>query len=239
MPRPVPRVPRQLPAQPAGFTGRTAHLSTLDGLVPEEGRSGGAVTIAAISGTAGVGKTALAVQWAHRVGDRFPDGQLYANLRGHTRGGPTPPIEVLTQFLSALEVPAERVPVDLDAASAMFRTLTTDRRMLVLLDNAADPDQVRPLLPAGSACLVVVTCRDRLTGLVASHGARQVSLDVLSPADALELLASVLGPERVRAEPVAAADFAQLCAHLPLALRIAAANLADHPAAGSTTTWPN
>jgi tetratricopeptide (TPR) repeat protein len=189
------------------------------------------VTIIAISGTAGVGKTALAVQWAHRVRDRFPDGQLYANLRGHAEGGPTPPIEVLAQFLIALDVPAERVPVDLETAAAMFRTLTTDRRMLVLLDNAAGPDQVRPLLPAGPAC-VVVTGRERMTGLVALHGARQVTLDVLSPEDSLDLLAHVLAPHRVRAEPVAAAELAKLCAHLPLALRIAAANLADHPERG-------
>jgi DNA-binding SARP family transcriptional activator/tetratricopeptide (TPR) repeat protein len=228
--RPVPRVPRQLPARPAGFTGRTAQLSTLDDLVPAS--PGGAMAIAAISGTAGVGKTALAVHWGHRVSDRFPDGQLYANLRGHTRGGAARPIEVLAQFLSALDVPAERVPVDVEAASAMFRTLTTDRKMLVLLDNAAGPDQIRPLLPAGPGCLVVVTGRDRMTGLVAMHGARQLTLDVLNPDDALELLASVLGPGRVRAEPAAAADFAKLCAYLPLALRIAAANLSDRPGYG-------
>ncbi|HUQ60141.1 AfsR/SARP family transcriptional regulator [Lentzea sp.] len=223
--RPALRVPRQLPARPPGFTGRNAQLSALDGLTPAGGVT---LTITAISGTAGVGKTALAVHWAHRVRDRFPDGQLYANLRGHSQGGAAPPIEVLAQFLSALEVPAERVPVDLETAAAMYRTLTTDRRMLVLLDNAAGPDQVRPLLPAGPAC-VVVTGRDRMTGLVALHGARQVTLDVLSPEDALELLAYVLGARRVRAEPVAAAELAKLCAHLPLALRIAAANLADHP----------
>ncbi|MEU0877038.1 BTAD domain-containing putative transcriptional regulator [Lentzea sp. NPDC005914] len=227
--RAAPRVPRQLPAQPPGFTGRVSAVSTLDRLVPSS--ADGAVTITAISGTAGVGKTALAVHWAHRVRDRFPDGQLYANLRGHSKGGATPPIEVLAQFLTALEVPAERVPVDLETAAAMFRTMTTDRRMLVLLDNAAGPDQVRPLLPAGPAC-VVVTGRDRMTGLVALHGARQVTLDVLSPEDSLDLLAHVLGPERVRAEPVAAAELAKLCAHLPLALRIAAANLADHPVRG-------
>ncbi|MGW4210612.1 tetratricopeptide repeat protein [Lentzea sp. NPDC004789] len=227
--RPALRVPRQLPAQPTGFTGRASALSTLDSLAPS--RDDGAVTIIAISGTAGVGKTALAVQWAHRVRDRFPDGQLYANLRGHAKGGATPPIEVLAQFLIALEVPAERVPVDLETAAAMFRTLTTDRRMLVLLDNAAGPDQVRPLLPAGPAC-VVVTGRERMTGLVALHGARQVTLDVLSPEDSVDLLAHVLAPQRVRAEPVAAAELAKLCAHLPLALRIAAANLADHPERG-------
>lgn len=227
--RPAPRVPRQLPAQPHGFTGRSTQVSTLDDLVPAS--TSGAVTIVAISGTAGVGKTALAVHWAHRVRDQFPDGQLYANLHGHSKGGPTSPIEVLAQFLTALEVPAERVPVEVETAAAMYRTLTTDRRVLVVLDNAASPDQVRPLLPAGPAC-VVVTARDRMTGLVALHGARQVTLDVLSPEDAMELLASVLGPKRVRAEPVAAAELAKLCAHLPLALRIAAANLADHPHRG-------
>ncbi|GAB2813303.1 BTAD domain-containing putative transcriptional regulator [Lentzea nigeriaca] len=229
-PRAVPRVPRQLPARPPGFTGRTAQLSTLDELAA--GGPGGGMTIAAISGTAGVGKTALAVHWGHSASDRFPDGQLYANLRGHTSAGAAAPIEVLAQFLSALDVPAERVPLDVETASAMFRTLTTDRKMLVLLDNAAGPDQVRPLLPAGSGCLVVVTGRDRMTGLVAMHGARQITLDVLSPDDALELLACILGPRRVRAEPAAAADFAKLCAYLPLALRIAAANLSDRPGYG-------
>lgn len=224
-PRSALRVPKQLPAEPAGFTGRTAQLSTLDGLVLESEQSGGAVMIAAISGTAGVGKTALAVHWAHRVRDRFPDGQLYANLRGHTPGPAAAPIEVLAQFLSALGVPAERVPFDLETASAMYRTLMTDRRTLVLLDNVVGPGQIRPLLPAGPGCLVLVTGRDRMTGLVALHGARQLTLDVLSPDDALELLASVLG-----AKPAVATELAELCAYLPLALRIAAANLADHGA---------
>jgi len=228
--RHLPHGPRQLPAEPRGFTGRATQLSTLDELVPV--RSGGELTIAAITGSAGVGKTALAVHWAHRVRDRFPDGQLYANLRGHALGRTVPPIEVLAQFLAALEVPAERVPVDVDTAAAMYRTLTTDRKMLVLLDNAADPDQVRPLLPAGSGCLVVVTGRDRMTGLVAVHGASRLTLDVLSPDEALELLARVLGPGHVQAEQVAAAEFAKLCAYLPLALRIAAANLADRPGLG-------
>ncbi|WP_434443943.1 BTAD domain-containing putative transcriptional regulator [Lentzea sp. E54] len=225
--RPVLGVPRQLPARPAGFTGRTAQLSTLDELGGD-----GATAVAVISGSAGVGKTALAVHWAHRVRERFPDGQLYANLRGHTRGGAVPPIEVLAQFLSALDVPAERVPLDVETASAMYRTLTTDRKVLVLLDNAAGPEQVRPLLPSGPHCLVVVTARERMTGLVAVDGARAVRLDVLSPDDALDLLARVLGAGRIEAEPVAAAEFAKLCAYLPLALRIAAANLADRPAYG-------
>ncbi len=223
-PRSALRVPKQLPAEPRGFTGRTEQLATMDGLALEGDRSGGAVPIVAISGTAGVGKTALAVYWAHRVRDRFPDGQLYADLRGHTPGPAAAPVEVLAQFLSALGVPAERVPFDLETASALYRTLMTDRRTLVLLDNVAGPDQIRPLLPAGADCLVVVTGRDRMTGLVATHGARQLTLDVLSPGDALELLASVLGTGSA-----ATAELAELCAFLPLALRIAAANLADQP----------
>jgi DNA-binding SARP family transcriptional activator/tetratricopeptide (TPR) repeat protein len=226
--RPAPQVPRQLPAEPHGFTGRTDHLSMLDKLLPTAG-AGGAVTIAAISGSAGVGKTALAVHWAHRVRDRFPDGQLYANLRGHAHGQPVRPIEVLTQFLPALGIPAEHVPADLETASSLYRTMMTDRKTLVLLDNVAGPDQVRPLLPASQGSMVVVTGRDRMAGLVAMHGARQLTLDVLSPDDALDLLARVLGADRVHTEREAAAEFAKLCVYLPLALRIAAANLADQP----------
>ena len=222
--RPAHQIPKQLPAEPHGFTGRTVDLAVLD-TVPAGG-------IAAVSGTAGVGKTALALHWAHRARARFPDGQLYANLRGHSPGAPAAPVEILAQFLAALGMPPDRVPPDVETAAALYRTLTTDRRILVLLDNAVDPDQVRPLLPAGPGCLVVVTGRDRLTGLVAVHGARRLTLEVLSPDDAVELLAGVLGHERVHAEPEAALEFAKLCVHLPLALRIAAANLADRPGAG-------
>jgi DNA-binding SARP family transcriptional activator len=230
--RPAVRAPRQLPAEPHGFTGRTSQLSILDGLLSEVDRSGGTVVTVAVSGTAGVGKTALAVHWAHRVRDRFPDGQFYANLRGHAHGPPARPIEILTQFLSALCIPPERAPADPETAAALYRTLMTDRKMLVLLDNVAGAEQVRPLLPAGPGNLVMVTGRDRMAGLVATYGARQLTLDVLSPDDALELLATVLGRERVHAEHAAAAEFARLCAHLPLALRIAAANLAGHSRRG-------
>lgn len=225
--RPAPQVPRQLPAEPPGFTGRIDQLSILDKMVPTSG-NGGVVTIAAISGTAGVGKTALAVHWAHSVRDQFQDGQLYVNLRGHAHGQPMRPIEILAQFLSALGVPAERVPTDLATASALYRTVMANRKMLVLLDNVAGPDQVGPLLPAAPGCMVVVTGRDRMAGLVAMHGARQLTLDVLSPHDALELLAHALGAERVHAEHEAAVELTKLCVYLPLALRIAAANLADH-----------
>ncbi|MGV9295936.1 BTAD domain-containing putative transcriptional regulator [Amycolatopsis sp. NPDC003676] len=223
-PRAVHRVPKQLPAEPRGFAGRTTELSLLDSLA-----TGG---IAVVSGTAGVGKTALAVHWARRVRARFPGGQLYANLRGHAPGVPAAPAEILAQFLAALGISPSRIPSDAETAAALYRTLTTDRRILVLLDNAVNPDQVRPLLPAGPGCLTVVTGRDRLTGLVAVNGARRITIDVLSPDEALELLAGVLGHERVRAESEAAAEFAKLCVHLPLALRIAAANLADRPSTG-------
>ncbi|WP_235783713.1 AfsR/SARP family transcriptional regulator [Amycolatopsis orientalis] len=231
-PRAAARVPRQLPAEPPGFTGRTTELSILDELMPRAGSFDGSVALAAITGTAGAGKTALAVHWAHRVKDRFPDGQFYADLRGHSPGPPATALDVLTRFLSALEIPAERLPVDTETASALYRTLMTDRKALVVLDNVDSTEQVRPLLPAGPGCLVLVTARDRMTGLVALHGARRLTLDMLDPGEALELLARVLGPERIRAEREAAAEVAGLCAYLPLALRIAAANLADNPGNG-------
>ncbi|WP_229907816.1 AfsR/SARP family transcriptional regulator [Amycolatopsis oliviviridis] len=228
-PRPAARVPRQLPAEPPGFTGRATELSILDELVPRSVGSGGTVALAAVTGPAGAGKTALAVHWAHRVKDRFPDGQFYANLRGHSPGPPATALEVLTRFLAALEVPAERLPADTETASALYRTLMTDRKALVVLDNAVDVDQIRPLLPAGPGCLVLVTARDRMTTLVALHGARRLILGMLDPGEALELLARVLGSGWIRAEREAAAEIAGLCAYLPLALRIAAANLADNP----------
>jgi tetratricopeptide (TPR) repeat protein len=202
----------------------------LDGLLPDG--PGGTVPVAAISGSPGIGKTALAVHWAHRVRDRFPDGQLYANLRGHAHGPPAAPVEILARFLSALGIAAERVPTDVETASALYRTLLTDRNLLVVLDNVAGPEQIRPLLPPGPGCLLLTTGRDRMTGLVATHGAHPLTLDVLSPEAALDLVAHVLGPDRVAAEPAAAAEFAKLCAYLPLALRIATANLAEHPGRG-------
>jgi DNA-binding SARP family transcriptional activator len=227
-------IPAQLPPDAAGFTGRTEHLDQLDALLPDQGRdqgaaAAGAVVIAAITGAAGVGKTALGVHWAHRAAGRFPDGQLYVNLRGWTAGPPLRPVEALAGFLPALGVPAGDVPTELEAASALYRSLLAGRRMLVVLDNARHPDQVRPLLPGSSGCMVLVTSRDQLVGLVARDGAMRVALDVLPEADAQTLLRRLLGDARVRAEPAAVADLTGLCGHLPLALRIAAANFAAHP----------
>jgi DNA-binding SARP family transcriptional activator len=225
-------VPAQLPADVAGFTGRATQLERLDAVLPAGDRSetstepstGTAVVISAIAGAAGVGKTALAVHWAHHTRRRFPDGQLYVNLRGHAQAPPMPPLDALARFLRALGVPDDEVPPDLDEASALYRSLLAGKRMLVLLDNAADPGQVRPLLPGSPGNLALVTSRDRLDGLAARDGAVRLILDVLGDGEAADLLAHVLD-ERVRAEPRAAAELARLCGNLPLALRIAAANL--------------
>jgi DNA-binding SARP family transcriptional activator/Tfp pilus assembly protein PilF len=216
--------PRQLPADVAGFTGRVTDLARLDALL-SDGQLGRTVMISAIDGTAGVGKTALAVHWAHHVRDKFPDGQLYINLRGYAPTPPLRPIDALSGFLRALGVPGDQVPGDLDRAAEAYRELLTDRQVLVVLDNAASAEQVRPLLPDAGGCLALITSRDALGGVVA--GVHRLVLDVLAPDDARELLARMLGEERVAAEPDAAAELARLCAHLPLALRIAAANLAD------------
>jgi DNA-binding SARP family transcriptional activator len=227
-------VPAQLPADIAGFTGRAAQLKQLGELLPEAGDADHhhGVPIALITGCAGIGKTALAVHWGHRMRPHFPDGQLYVNLRGHA---PTPalrPIEALAQLLPGLGVPIEEVPVSLEQATALYRSRLSDRRMLVVLDNAETADQVRPLLPGSARCLVVVTSRNRLSGLVARDGARRVDVEVFASDEALALLADVLGPERIAAEPDAAKELVERCAYLPLALRIAAANVLDAPRDG-------
>lgn len=216
---PAERRPAQLPPDVPGFTGRAAELSRLDALV----RAGGAapVVITAL-GTAGVGKTALAVHWATAAGPRhFPDGTLYVNLRGYDAGPPVAPADALAGFLRALSVPPGEFPPDLDSRAALFRSRAHDRRLLVLLDNAASVAQVRPLLPAAAGCLAVVTSRDALAGLSVRDGARRLHLDLLPPAEALALLRELIG-DRVDAEPAAATRLAQQCAHLPLALRLAA-----------------
>ena len=215
-------VPAQLPAD-VGLSGRAGPIRALDQTL----EGGGSVPIVVISGSAGVGKTALAVHWAHRVRHRFPDGQLFANLGG--RGVTVRPIRMLAAFLFSLGIPAERVPVDVETAGALLRTTLAGRRVLIVLDNARDADQVRPLLPGNRDSMVVVTSRERMVGLVARDGARQLTLDVLSRTAALDLLGRTLGHERVDADRASAIELASLCAWLPLALRIAAAKLADHP----------
>ena len=223
-------VPAQLPLDVRGFTGRHAHLKRLDELLDDSATQPTAMPIAVIRGTAGVGKTALAVHWAHRVAARFPDGQLYLNLRGFDPVGPAmDPSAAVRRCLAALDVPARRIPADLDAAAALYRSALAGRRMLIVLDNARDAAQVRPLLPGTPRCLVLVTSRDTLTGLVAAEAAHAVDLDLLSTDEAAQLLGQRLGADRIVNEWQAVAGIIERCARLPLALAIAAARAAARP----------
>ena len=223
-------VPRQLPAATRHFAGRAKPLKALAALAAEAAEASQATVISVIDGTAGIGKTTLALHFAHQVAGRFPDGQLYVNLRGFDPAGPPmTSVEAIRLLLDALAVPAARIPVGLDAQAGLYRSLLAGQRMLVLLDNARDVDQVRPLLPAGPGCLVIVTSRSQLTGLVAAEGAFPLTLDVLADAEAHELLTRRLGPQRVADDPGAADELIQLCARLPLALSIAAARTASQP----------
>ncbi|TMM38894.1 MAG: tetratricopeptide repeat protein [Actinobacteria bacterium] len=217
-------VPSQLPTDVSGFTGRERELRELDGLLALAKEPERPVVIAAVSGTAGVGKSALVVRWAHHVRKAFPDGQLYVNLRGfHPDGLLLEPAEAIRDFLDALVVPPQRIPTGLSAQAALYRSLLANRRILVVLDNARDAEQVRPLLPGSSQCLVLVTSRNQLTPLVAAHGAHPITLDILPVEDARKLLAQRLGDDRVATEPDATTDMITACAQLPLALSIAAA----------------
>jgi tetratricopeptide (TPR) repeat protein len=216
-----------LPSPVRGFTGRFGALTALDALdallEPPDGSAPDAV-IVVLSGTAGIGKTALAVHWAHRVADRFPDGQLYVNLRGFDGTGQAMnPAEVARQFLWALGVPAERVPAEPDAQLALYRSLLAGKRVLVLLDNARDTAQVRPLLPGSPVACTVVTSRNQLTPLVAADGACPIALDLPSAEEARALVERRLGADRVSAEPAAVEQIIAGCARLPLALSIATA----------------
>jgi DNA-binding SARP family transcriptional activator/tetratricopeptide (TPR) repeat protein len=232
-------VPAQLPLGVYGFTGRTSHVAQLDALLESAGGQSTALVVAVLSGTAGVGKTALAVHWAHRVRHAFPDGQLYVNLRGFDPARtPIAPGEAIREFLDALHVPAGRVPVTVDAQIGLYRSLLAGKRILIMLDNARDAEQVRPLLPGAPGCLAVVTSRSRLASLVATEGARPIALDLLSVEEARDLLAHRIGPALVAAEPVVVEDIIASCARLPLALAIAAARATtspDLPLAGLAT----
>ncbi|HEY1174994.1 MAG TPA: tetratricopeptide repeat protein, partial [Phytomonospora sp.] len=219
--------PRQLPFDVRGFIGRESLLRQLDDLLDPSGRPPAAV-LSALTGSGGVGKTALAVRWGHRVAGRFRDGQLYVDLAGFGPGKPRTATEVHGLFLRGLGVPAASIPVDADERLALYRSLTADRALLVVLDNAATPEQVRPLLPTGPDSFAVVTTRHAFTGLRARDGAVRLYVDLLTPAEALTLLTDLIG-DRVAAEPEAALSFVERCSRLPLTLRVAARHAADRP----------
>ncbi|MFE2530765.1 BTAD domain-containing putative transcriptional regulator [Streptomyces sp. NPDC059371] len=212
-----------LPRSPGGFTGRAAQLARLDALTAED------APVCLVTGPAGVGKTTLAVHWAHHNAGRFPDGLLFADLGGFGAHGPADGELVLHGFLRRLGVAPEDVPDSAEGAGALYRELTADRRVLVVLDDAGSSAHVRPLLPGGARCVTLVTSRDRLEGLIVSEAARPVPVGILDDGDSAALLVSVLGARRVAAEPAAARRLAELCGGLPLALRVVAARLAYQP----------
>jgi tetratricopeptide (TPR) repeat protein len=228
LPRAARIAPAQLPADVDNFTGRAQELAELHHLRAvtakhsvAAGEESTVAVISVVSGTAGVGKTALTLRWAHRVQGEYPDGQLYVNLRGYDPDQPMSAGDALAGFLRALGLAGQEIPLEVEERAAAYRSLLNGRRLLVVLDNAATVEQVRPLLPGTASCLVLVTSRDSLTGLVARHGARRLDLDPLPPGDAVALLRALIGG-RIDVEPEAAAALAEQCVRLPLALRVAA-----------------
>ncbi len=223
------QAPRQLPAAVGCFAGRAAELAALSGLLQEQpGAAGPALVISAIGGMAGVGKTALAVQWAHQVAHLFTDGQLYVNLRGYDPEAPLAASDALAAFLRALGVPGQDIPAGTHERAALYRSLLAGRRVLVVLDNACDEEQVRPLLPGSAGCVAVVTSRDALAGLVARDGAVRLEVGLLELPEAVSLLRALIGSQ-VDDEPAAAIMLADQCGRLPLALRIVAERAAARP----------
>ncbi|ANN18894.1 hypothetical protein SD37_26905 [Amycolatopsis orientalis] len=219
-------VPRQVPTFIPAFVGRRAELEKLTAAL-DETIGAGMVVVSAVEGSAGIGKTTLALYWARKYSDRFPDGQLYVNLAGFDpTSEPMEPAVAVRGFLDAFEIPPSRIPASLDAQAALYRSIVAQRRMLIVLDNCRDSAQVRPLLPGGTSCMVIVTSRSRLEGLIAREGARRLVLGLLSLEEARTLLASRIGNDRVEAEPAAAAELIELCARLPLALSIVASRAA-------------
>ncbi|MEV4515926.1 BTAD domain-containing putative transcriptional regulator [Dactylosporangium sp. NPDC049525] len=218
--------PAQLPLAVRTFAGRAGELAGLDKLLTDDREA----AVAVVTGTAGVGKSALVVHWAHRAAEQFPDGQLYVNLRGFDPGGrPVDPADAVRGFLDAFGVAADRIPADLAAQAALLRSLLSGRRVLIVLDNARDAAQVRPLLPGTPGCLAVVTSRDALTSLVVLEGALPVAVGLLSDGEGVDLLARRLGAARVAAEPAAVAEIVTRCARLPLALAVVAGRAATRP----------
>ncbi len=226
-----PVVPAQLPPRGGRIVGRVAELEHLDRVLErQQGTETGSAAILAVSGAPGVGKTALAVHWAQRVAGRFPDGQLYADLRGFDPSGSVlDPADALYGFLNALAVPPGGIPAGVEARAGLYRSLLAGKRILVVLDNARDAAHVRPLLPGSPECAAVVTSRTQLTPLVVTEGARQLTLGPLPPAEAYSLLASRLGEDRVKAEHDAAEEIVEQCGGLPLALAIVAAQAETYP----------
>jgi tetratricopeptide (TPR) repeat protein len=218
----------QLPPAVPGFTGRAREMDTLTELLGPAGATSGTVVISAIAGAAGVGKTALALHWAHQAAEHYPDGQLYVNLRGYDPDRPVPAASALAWFLRALGVAAPDIPPEPDERASLYRSVLAGRRMLVVLDNAGSPDQVRLLLPGTVTCGVLVTSRDSLAGLVARDGAARLDLDLLPMDDAVSLLGTLIG-ERADADPGAAEALAAQCSRLPLALRVAAEFVTARP----------
>jgi DNA-binding SARP family transcriptional activator/tetratricopeptide (TPR) repeat protein len=223
--------PAQLPADLAVFVGRRRELDRFGALLSEYAKAPAASTVVTVGGMAGVGKTTLALHWAHQVAGLFPDGQLYADLRGfHPSGAVTSTNEVMLWFLDALGVPSRRIPASIEAQAALYRSVLAGRRVLVVLDNARDSEHVRPLLPGAPGCLTVVTSRRQLHDLVAAHGAAAVTLDPLPPAEARDFLAHRLGSTRTAREPDAAAEIVELAGRLPLTLATVSARAAMSPA---------
>ncbi|MEE6268611.1 BTAD domain-containing putative transcriptional regulator [Streptomyces diastatochromogenes] len=216
-------IPRNLPMAPIGMVGRTAELKLLNETKNRARR------IILIVGPAGVGKSALAVHWAHQVADQFPDGQLYLEMRGFDHGQPCSAAEALPQLLQLLGYVSTDIPVDFQEQLALYRSSLADKKVLILFDDVSDVSQVRPLIPGSAGCVVIVTSRDRLGSLVALEGAERVTLQGLNSSESIHLIALRAGGMRVRKEPEAAIRLADLCGKLPLALCIVGAQLADHP----------
>lgn len=212
-----------------GFVNRSEEIQRLDAVLTDDTDEPLVVCVCLIAGTAGAGKTSLALRWAHRTRTRFPDGQLYVNLRGYDPGAPLTALEALGRFLRALGIPATALPADEESRAALYRSLLADRRMLVVLDNAATVAQVRPLLPGAAGCLAIVTSRSRLSGLAVRDGARRITLGTLAEEEAVALLRAITAEYRPHDDAARLIELARLCAHLPLALRIAAERAATHP----------
>ena len=226
---PIGLVPHQLPAASGHFVGREHELARLSKIVGDNPESTAITVISAISGAGGIGKTWLALHWAHLNIAKFTDGQLYVNLRGfYPSDNPVEPATALHDLLEALGVASAAIPVGLDSKAALYRSLLASKRMLIILDNARDSAQVIPLLPASRSCVVLITSRQHLLGLVTSHSARSVSLDILPEAESRELLTRHVGADRINAEPEAIVSILQSCGGLPLALSIAAARTNVH-----------